>query len=159
MTRRPAVTLIEVLVSMFIMAIGMMALLVLFPLGAISMGQALKDDRCATTAIMAENVAIAMNVRHDPLVLAGFATSGGGPIYVDPNGVIEGMPTLGGTIPRVSTSFATTPPTLARKLADRWFSLPDDIKFAESGTPDISGGSVERGRRYSYAYLLSRPQP
>ncbi len=47
MTRRPAVTLMEVLIAMFIMAIGMLALLALFPVGAVSMAQALKDDRCA----------------------------------------------------------------------------------------------------------------
>jgi hypothetical protein len=159
MTRRPAVTLIEVLVSMFIMAIGMLALLVLFPLGAISMGQALKDDRCASTASMGENVAIAMNVRHDPTVVAGFATSS--VVYVDPYGVIETLPPVGGVIPRVTTLFATTPPTQAKQLADRWFSLPDDIAFAQNGTPDTvtTGGTVDRGRRYSYAYLLSRPQP
>src|SRR5689334_20597212 len=94
MTRRPAVTLIEVLVTMFIMAIGMLALLTLFPLGAISMGQALKDDRCASTAAMAENVAIAMNIRHDTNVLLAFNASGGGPVYVDPNGVITLPPPI-----------------------------------------------------------------
>jgi Tfp pilus assembly protein PilV len=150
MTRRPAVTLIEVLVSMFIMAIGMLALLVLFPLGAISMGQALKDDRCASTASMAENVAIATNVRHDSTVLAGFAASS--VVYVDPYGVAGGLGNVG-TIPRVSTSFVSTAATI-----DRWFSLPDDIAFAQSGTPDASAVYVDRGRRYTYAYLLSRPQ-
>jgi hypothetical protein len=149
MSRRPAVTLIEVLVSMFIMAIGMLALLVLFPLGAISMGQALKDDRCASTASMAENIAIAMNVRNDPTVTAGFATSS--VVYVDPYGVAGGLGPVG-TIPRVSVSFAVG--SAAR--IDRWFSLPDDIAFAQSGTPDPTSGSVDRGRRYSYALLLRR---
>ncbi len=83
MTRRPATTLIEVLVAMFIMAIGMLALMVLFPLGALNMGQAFKDDRCASTAAMAENVAIAMNVRHDPSVTAAFNTPST-LVYVDP---------------------------------------------------------------------------
>jgi len=69
MTRRPAVTLMEVLIAMFIMAIGMMALLALFPVGAVSMAQALKDDRCAYASSMAENVAIVNNVRYgDPNV-------------------------------------------------------------------------------------------
>jgi hypothetical protein len=158
MRRRPAVTLIEVLVTLFIMAIGMLALLVLFPLGAISMGQALKDDRCASTAQMAENVAIAMNVRHDPAVLASFGVNagGGGTVYVDPYGAIQGLPPVGGVIPRVAPSFATNP-----QLADRWFSLPDDLRFSTSGQADVSqtGGILDRGRRYSYAYLLTRPQP
>jgi hypothetical protein len=158
MIRRPAVTLIEVLISMFIMAIGMLALLVLFPLGAVSMGQALKDDRCASTASMAENVAIAMNVRHDSSVTPSFATSS--LVYVDPYGAILALPNLGGVIPRVSTSFvaAAIVPIYA---ADRWFSLPDDIGFLENGTPDTvtTSGVVDRGRRYSFAYLLRQLAP
>jgi len=163
MTRRPAVTLIEVLVSMFIMAIGMLAILVLFPLGALNMGQALKDDRCASTAAMAENVAIAMHVRHDSNVILGFANKGAAvrTLYVDPNGTITlpappapytrppfGWP-LGGVIPRVTPSFVGS-----QQLADRWFCLPDDVTFSESGTPDVSSGNVQRGQRYSFAYLL-----
>src|SRR5579871_3105258 len=65
MRQRPAVTLLEVLIALFIMAIGMLALLVLFPLGAYSMAKALKDDRCATSCSMAEQAAICNNLRHD----------------------------------------------------------------------------------------------
>lgn len=159
MTHRPAVTLMEVLVTMFIMAIGMLALLVLFPLGAVSMGQALKDDRCASTAAMAENVANAMNVRYDINVVKAFGTSTTTPqmVYVDPEAWNYGYtvplsgPPVAGLIPRTAPTFAGTP-----QLADRWFSLPDDITFLPGGTPDIftTGGPIDRGRRYSYAYLL-----
>src|SRR5579884_3316382 len=113
MTRRPAVTLIEVLVTMFIMAIGMLALLTLFPLGAISMGQALKDDRCASAAAMAENVAIAMNVRHDPNVQATFTASiplGINSVYVDPYGALQGLPNVG-FVPGVSVGIPRVNPT------------------------------------------------
>ena len=48
--RRPGVTLTEVLVAIFIMALGLMALLTLFPLGALNMAQAIKDDRTANSA-------------------------------------------------------------------------------------------------------------
>jgi prepilin-type N-terminal cleavage/methylation domain-containing protein len=48
--RRPGVTLIEVLVAIFVMALGLMALLTLFPLGALSMAQAIKDERTADEA-------------------------------------------------------------------------------------------------------------
>jgi hypothetical protein len=44
------VTLIEVLVALFITAVGLMALLTLFPLGALSMAQAIKDERSADEA-------------------------------------------------------------------------------------------------------------
>lgn len=51
---RRGVTLIEVLTAIFIMAIGLMALLTLFPLGALSMAQAVKDDRTGTASRNAE---------------------------------------------------------------------------------------------------------
>lgn len=120
------------------------------------MGQALKDDRCASTAAMAGSVADANDVRHDPAVWAqNLWKNLGGPghlVYVDPYGkLIGGLGPLAGVIPRVDPTFATTP-----QLVDRWFSLPDDITFNESGTPDVvsTGGVLDRGRRYSYAYLL-----
>jgi prepilin-type N-terminal cleavage/methylation domain-containing protein len=49
---RKGITLIEVLMAIFVMGIGMMALLSLFPLGALTMAQAIKDDR--TTAAVAQ---------------------------------------------------------------------------------------------------------
>jgi hypothetical protein len=53
MTRRPATTLIEALMAIFVMAIGLLALLTLFPLGAVQMAQALKDQRTAEASNMA----------------------------------------------------------------------------------------------------------
>ena len=53
-TTRRGVTLTEVLVALFVMALGMLALLTLFPLGAMQIGQALKDDRTAQSALEAD---------------------------------------------------------------------------------------------------------
>src|SRR5262245_57590124 len=50
MPQRTAPTLVEVLISIFIMALGLMALLTLFPLGAVQMARAIQDDRAATLA-------------------------------------------------------------------------------------------------------------
>jgi type II secretory pathway pseudopilin PulG len=66
MRRRPGITLLEVLVAIFIMAIGLLALLVLFPLGALSMADALKNDRTAAAAAAATELAETFDVRHDP---------------------------------------------------------------------------------------------
>src|SRR4051794_38453099 len=63
MKHRAGVTLVEVLVTIFIMGIGMLALLVLFPLGALNMAQALKDDRCGHAAATAESIAVAQDIR------------------------------------------------------------------------------------------------
>jgi prepilin-type N-terminal cleavage/methylation domain-containing protein len=51
---RRGVTLVEVLVSMFLLAIGLMGILALFPMGALQMAQAVKDERTAQTAKIME---------------------------------------------------------------------------------------------------------
>lgn len=170
----------EVLIAMFIMAVGMMALLVLFPVGAVSMAQALKDDRCAYASYVSENVAIATNVRNqDANVNTAFLAAGtlptsgalqSGLVFVDPYGVLA-MPVVAPTngiplgvlglspgIPRVSPTFITIGGALAPQFTDRWFSLQDDMTFNQSGTPDTiaTGGILDRGRAYSYAFLLRR---
>ena len=50
-SRRAGISLTEVLIAMFIMAVGMIALMTLFPLGAMRIGQSLKDDRCTQLAL------------------------------------------------------------------------------------------------------------
>lgn len=47
MTRRAGTSLSEVLIAMFVLAIGLMGVLSLFPLGAVQMAQAIKDHSCA----------------------------------------------------------------------------------------------------------------
>jgi prepilin-type N-terminal cleavage/methylation domain-containing protein len=53
MPRRPGLSLTEVLVALFIMGIGAVAILTLFPLGALNMAQALRDDRTTQCAAQA----------------------------------------------------------------------------------------------------------
>src|SRR3954468_414636 len=86
MRHRPGITLLEVLVAIFIMAIGMLALLTLFPLGALNMARALRDDRAAQAAANAENIALAQDLRHDTTVSALFNSQPGWPVFVDPFG-------------------------------------------------------------------------
>jgi hypothetical protein len=57
---RTAVTLTEVLIAIFLMGIGLMAIMSLFPLGAAQMAQALQDERAAEAATNA--AAFARNV-------------------------------------------------------------------------------------------------
>jgi type II secretory pathway pseudopilin PulG len=199
MPRRPAATLIEVLVALFVTSIGLLALLALFPLGAMNMAQAIKDSRCALAAGNAHAYAASMQVRDDALVLATLKanppvvagvnpptaqlpalppgyTGPGYPVYVDAFG-LSLAPTVGnipGTyapapafpgIPRVGLSFVNSP-----ALTYRWGAVLDDIAFASSdnqpaasaaqfqyGTPVLAGGDVEREDRYTWAYMLRRP--
>src|SRR5687767_14983631 len=70
MTRRAGLSLIEVLAALFIMGIGTMAILTLFPLGALTMAQAIKDDRTAQAAASADAY-MRWYWRHQVVELAG----------------------------------------------------------------------------------------
>jgi prepilin-type N-terminal cleavage/methylation domain-containing protein len=110
---RRGVSLIEVLVAIFVMGLGMIALLTLFPVGAISMAQAIQYDRatlCAGNAAAAESIwgnavpPLQTGIRFDSQVYinytdpsetgnaAGFPQiplvgNAGYPVFVDPWGV------------------------------------------------------------------------
>ncbi len=178
MTRRqgrPGVTLIEVLVAIFIMAIGMLALLVLFPLGALKMGQALRDDRCASSAALADSIALAWDIRHDPNALGAYIatpavnTAITGPsngVYIDPYGALTGSTTVGASaLPRRTFSILGVP--VAGNQAVRWCTLLDDITFAVDGTPDLGSnnnatnnapGYAQRAEAYTWAWLVRQAQ-
>src|SRR5262249_38731404 len=66
MQRRQGATLIEVLVAIFVMGIGLIALLTLFPLGALRMAQSIQDDKCGSAVLNANAIAIMKNIRNDP---------------------------------------------------------------------------------------------
>jgi len=169
MRRRSGVTLIEVLVSIFVTAIGLLALLALFPVGAFSMAQALKNGRCVQASQNAMAVYDAQNLGQDSVVT--------GLVYVDPIGTSTSssvgsisfsvpLPPLSYTSPgisRVSPSFVTGAPSPPGPLqaALRWLTLPDDITFSLDGTPSepdkalpLFLGTVQREDRYSWTYML-----
>jgi hypothetical protein len=95
MQRRGGATLIEVLVAIFVMGIGLLALLVLFPLGAFNMAQALRADRCTQAALNAAAIARILPVNGNSVGPFG--------IRNDAPNVQNGYQTLNGTYP-------TTPP-------------------------------------------------
>jgi hypothetical protein len=85
MNRRPAVTLLEAIMAIFVMAIGLLALLTLFPLGAIQMAQAIKDERTAESSINAVAQYKSFGLNNDPsIVLTIPQTAGGGTIFENP---------------------------------------------------------------------------
>src|SRR5690242_15416754 len=138
MIRRSGTTLIEVLVAIFVTAIGLLGLLALFPLGAVNMAHAIQDSRTAQAASNAFSLAMGMNLRNDPLVVgtpgdvfidddhgrrpAADPNGPSYPVYVDPLGLANGMVAyLGGRspgIPRRTASFVQPPPHAS------WSALP-----------------------------------
>jgi prepilin-type N-terminal cleavage/methylation domain-containing protein len=178
MRHREGITLIEVLVTIFIMGIGMLALLTLFPLGALNMAQALQNDRAVAAANVANDYALAMDVRHLAELTAGaaplFRTPPGAgaptlpanhpgpsyPVLIDPYGAFAGGGPVGGGIPALSPGIARIKPGYVPTLAaaNRWFSLQDDTTFLDNGVPSQASGSLDRGGRYTWAYMVRRPQ-
>jgi len=181
-TPRRGITLLEVLAAIFIMGVGMLALLTLFPLGALSMARAVRDDRAATFAANAASVAAAFDLRNDPVVvvalasvpppLPGGATWGpvdpngpGYPVFVDPyyaTLMTPGLINLGANgIPpagtpgawRTGASFAATAQSVAR-----WFSFQDEIQFETTGQTVGGGAAIVRPGTYTCGYMLRRPR-
>src|SRR5205823_2744195 len=114
--RRHGVTLIEVLAAIFVMGIGLLALLTLFPVGALSMARAVRDDRAAQAGANGAALAVAVDLRNDAAVSATLGGTPNGwappdpngpgyPIYVDPYYVL-----LVGTTP-LGASGSTPGPT------------------------------------------------
>ncbi len=182
--RRPAATLVEVLVALFLMGLGLLTLLTLFPLGALTMAQAIQDNWAAQAAANARALANARAFHRDPFVdgsaygLDLFADPGNGlppadpegpsyPVFVDPFGYYLGWGTVGnvhGGIPRRSVAHLETldDPWQKYQLTLRSFVLQDDMKFHQSrqnaGLPCPPDGLVERYGQFSWAYLLRRPR-
>src|SRR5205085_7502211 len=78
MNRRAGVTLLEVLVAIMITGVGMLALMTLFPLGAMEMAQSVKDDRAGHIKHNAATRANIDKIRLDPMVQAAMLNPGGG---------------------------------------------------------------------------------
>jgi prepilin-type N-terminal cleavage/methylation domain-containing protein len=175
--RRSGVTLIEVLVSIFVASIGLLALLALFPVGALSMKQALKDSRCAQLSLNATSLYRSRNIGQDPIVVASAGTL----IFIDPiglslKGLSSSLPVANTgypSIPRVNVSFVLFPPNplnlipapTSQQAAMQNFLLLDDIYFqpppAAVGQANLSGlpnsPVYDRDPRYSFAYMVRRP--
>lgn len=167
MRRRHGITLIEVLAAIFIMGVGMMAILVLFPLGALSMARALRDDRSANCARNARALATMHDLRNDPNVAPWLSTTPPAgaqpdplgpsfPVYVDPYyylGLTGAQQTnLSSNVRRVSPSYVTSA-AVPIDAANRWFGMLDDLTFGINGYP-----KQERQGLFTWAYLLRRTQ-
>ncbi len=167
MKRRAGLTLVEVLVAIFIMGIGLLAIMTLFPLGLINYGQAMQDDRAAQAAANAAAIANMMGLRSDPNVNTMF-NSATPPlaIYVDPWYAQVKPNTPLGTIPRIGVNNTFGPPAQPNMTFNpwpysnrpsQWFGLTDDYDFTLDGTPASSGSVVTSAGYYTWCYMLRRP--
>ncbi len=85
-------------------------------------------------------------------------------VVTTPSPATPGIPRV---IPSVITGapYATlvgTPPAWnynPSAIAARYFTLLDDISFASNGQPDTTNTFVQRGDRYTWAYMLHKLEP
>jgi hypothetical protein len=170
MNRRKGISLIEVLAAIFVMGIGMIALLTLFPLGALTMAQAIKDGRTAQAAANAAAVAELFHgsIRQDTVYVRpaldpsrGNAYEGpSNPVYLDPIGFMSIGTTVCGIIPRRTIPTVASPPTGSNpnQAAMKWFTLLDDMNFYDNGQPARPFGAIQRQGTFSWAFMVKRPR-
>lgn len=89
---RKGSTLVEVLVAIFVMGIGLLAILALFPLGAYRMAEAIKASRCANIAESGDAIANMWKIRSNSILQPN---PNGVDLYLNPSGIpgFAGPPT------------------------------------------------------------------
>ena len=158
MNRRPGVTLIEVLVAIFVVALGLLALLTLFPLGALSMAQSIRDDRIALMASNAVATLRIMDVNGDATIQTKMGVIGAnalppdGPsnaVLFDPIGATNYLApasqSVGGVngIPRVN--IGSFPGLNQTAFIHGWFTSLDDMAFTNDDRDPQTGNAQQSG--------------
>jgi prepilin-type N-terminal cleavage/methylation domain-containing protein len=134
MSHRHGVTLMEVLVAIFVMGIGMLALLVLFPLGVLRFMQSLQDERCAQVSRMATSIANFQNVRSDPVMLGVVTITNPGANYSPATQVSFTSATGSGATGIVQISGGQITGVVVTNIGTGYTNAnPVTVKFTDSG--------------------------
>src|SRR5438874_2667108 len=117
MRTRSGLTLMEVLVAIFVTSLGLLGLLALFPVGALSMSKAIQSERATECALNADAAANMLIYRDMQYTTPSPPPVGSSPVdlrrdynitqnYTNPGGVAPGgpLPTL--TAPYADVSYA-----------------------------------------------------
>lgn len=180
MTRRSGLTLVEVLTALFILALGVISILTLFPMGALQMAQAIRDNRSTESAFNADQFMRTIwktNVVEPPTPTESFhfaMTDPDGPL--DPSQPAFGLPRASGNEPSYPVAVDPMGFVARQDTAQRWVgdtqtnvprrtlssvstqqhalklcSLMDTMGF-EEGVPN-----GDRELRYNWLWVLQRP--
>ena len=176
MSLRKGLSLVEVLTAIFITGLGIISILTLFPLGAMRMAQAFRDERSALAAYNAEQFFRSYWKKHvveaaplDRFIWEALDQPAAGmppclphepsyPVVVDPMGFLArgglpnqnwfGDPPTPTRIPRRNLQVVGNNPTAALSLC----SLRDGIVADDNGNP------LEREFRYNFLWVVQRPR-
>ncbi|MHB1035796.1 MAG: type IV pilus modification PilV family protein [Pirellulales bacterium] len=162
------ISLIEVLISIFILSVGLMGVAALIPVGRFEVVQAAKMDRAAVAGRAAfREVKIRGLLRPDLWYVpdpSKFDPSR--PFVIDPLGVgwslppCPAMPNGGPQMPRLSLLGPGKPPCIIPAAADRIFTCRDDLYFELPDDPEAlptwrsSAGGI-RSIEGNYSWMLT----
>ena len=180
MSLRKGLSLVEVLTAIFITGLGIISILTLFPLGAMRMAQAFRDERSALAAYNAEQFFRSYWKKHvveaaplDRFIWEALDQPAAGmpqclphepsyPVVVDPMGFLArgglpnqnwfGDPPTPTRIPRLNLQVVGTNPTAALRALSLC-SLRDGITTNDNGNP-----TPEREFRYNFLWVVQRPR-
>lgn len=172
---RKGLSLVEVLTAIFIMGLGVISILTLFPLGAMRMGQAFRDERSALAAYSADQffrsywkTYVVEALAPDPFFQALDQPAPGMPpclpheasypVMVDPMGYLAraGQP---------NQNWLGDPPTLTR-ISRRNLQIVGNNPFAALALCSLRDGVVtddngtpipDRELRYNFLWVVQRP--
>jgi len=182
MHRRSGLTLVEVLTALFILALGVIAILTMFPLGASQMAIAVRDNRSTEAAFNADSymrtywkTQVVEANGSSELFYAALTnpdpSSGGNnhnvtasgtdpslPVFVDPMGFVA-RAIAGPSQYWVGDGGSTNIPRrnlnslgTSTQLAQRTCSLMDTLGYTDDGVP-----TDDREMRYNWLWVLQRP--
>jgi hypothetical protein len=188
MQRRTAATLVEVLVAIFVMGIGLLSILALFPLGAYRMAEAIQQSRCASIAENCDAIDRIWHVRSNSTLWTAPAPSGNDlylappgipvaniisasspgpsyPVFIDPSGYLTaaGLPSGGWLVGNQNLFIPRVSVNFVQtglNSALQWFSFLDDIVFNNTGLPDLTlVGSPYLERDIRYSWAFLCQRP
>jgi prepilin-type N-terminal cleavage/methylation domain-containing protein len=156
---RKGLTLLEVLITIFVMAIGFLSVLTLFPLAARKLARSIDSDRATLMAANASSAARILGYRDmaqsecnlELIALPAGSTDRLRPstvIHVDPVGV------AGNALPKTGFTRLPTVPLPLNSFRE-WLVSQDEMRFESTGLPEQS---FRRAERYSCSFLFRRQQ-
>lgn len=161
-SRRSGLALVEVLATIFILAVGSLSILVLFPVGAMKVKTALNNARIALLANNGiSNLQVLVKTGMLDIKNLDYSTAlqdNRRICFFDQTAQITGVskvqypvtPTLK-PLTYIPVNFLPGP--ASDNILQKWFSLQDDIEWDASGSV---GPVVARGQAFSNAYLIRK---
>jgi len=153
---RDGISLMEVLISSFVLSFGLLGVVALLPVGGWTVAQTMKADRCGACGRAAMREAKVRRMLYygnwtphptgtapswwsrvqQPTIAPGTAGPFLPSFVIDPLGCVNGLPDTLGPLSRITLISRSTGSTLSLDEADAIFRWPDELLFSDSNSAD-----------------------